>query len=78
MIAGLPCIWGLQKHHCATYLLSFLSGTDNPSSRYHPCRARSQGSYPWQAPVRALGVSHSSRIFLWPWARLSGIPYPSV
>ena len=36
MIAGLPCIWGPEKHHCATYLLSFLSGADNPGSRY-PC-----------------------------------------
>jgi hypothetical protein len=29
------------------------------------CRARSQGSNPWQTQVMALGVSRSSRIFLW-------------
>ena len=40
--------------------------------------ARSQGNNPWQTQVMALGVSRSSRIFLWSWSPLSGIRRPSV
>ena len=41
-------------------------------------RARSQGNNPWQTQDMALGVSRSSRIFLWSWSPLSGIRRPSV
>jgi len=41
-------------------------------------RGRSQGSNPWQTQVMALGISCSSRIFLWIWFPLSDIKRPSI
>jgi transposase len=66
-IADEACHWYTKRFRIETFF------SDQKSRG-----ARSQGNNPWQTQGMALGVSRSSRIFLWSWSPLSGIRRPSV